>query len=122
MDHLLLVSTVIDVGAVAGLAWLMLRSRRDRDASLGLHQATLDGLRADLSQLVLEAERRAQGLEQMLAGRERALRELIDELARVERRHESRHAPRERDERRGADPAEARLLRDLQLGFGSREA
>lgn len=126
MDHLMLISTVVDLAAVGLLAWLVRRSGRERETTLGLHRATLESLRADLSQLVLEAERRAQNLEEALGGRERRLRALLDEIARVDprptpgealRRHRAPHD----EERPGADPAEARLLRDLQLRFEAQE-
>ena len=132
MEHLMLISTVVDLGAVALLGWFLLRGGRERETSIALHQATLGSLRADLSQLVLEAERRAQGLEEMLAAREQRLRALLEEVARVETTAARRPAPpaarrtaraEQRDERRPpADPAEVRLLRDLQLSLGSREA
>lgn len=137
MEHLMLISTVVDLGAVVLLGWLVLRGGRERETALGVRQSALESLRADLSQLVLEAERRANGLAEMLGEREERLRELLAEIARVDvapaRRPappaETRRAARvDEDDERDAlrqppvDPAEARLLRDLQLSFGSREA
>jgi len=125
MDHLMLISTVVELGAAGLLAWLVLRSARERETTLGLHRATLESLRADLSQLVREAECRAQGLEDTLADRELKLRALLDEIARVERPAPApavRRPLRAYDEERADDPAEARLLRDLQLRFASASA
>ncbi len=120
MDHLVMLSTIVDLAAVGLLAWLVQRSNRERDTTLGLHRATLESLRADLSQLVLEAERRAQNLEDALGTREQRLRALLDEIARVD----PRPTPEPRRSHRAEepdDPAEARLLRDLQLRFEARE-
>lgn len=157
MDTVMLVATVVDLGAVTLLGWLTLRGRRERETSIGFHKATLESLRTDLSQLVLDAERRAEGLAQMLAGREESLRALLDDIARLETqrparqetrtevRFEKRRPARPREERShdrsaveraaeraaeratperapAVDPAEARLLRDLQISFGAPEA
>jgi hypothetical protein len=141
MDNLILASTAFDLVAVAVLAWLVLRSGREREAGFGVQRAALESLRADLSQLVL-------------AAREHRLQELLEQIARVEapRRElrrgslvEDEEDPRDRrraadedDARRrsaadddrdlrerrrpAVDPAEARLLRDLQLTIGARRA
>jgi hypothetical protein len=137
MEHLMLISTVVDLGAVVLLGWLVLRGGRERETALGVQQSALESLRADLSQLVLEAERRTNGLAEMLGEREERLRGLLAEIARVDSPAPRRPAPAaevrrparvDEDDERDAfrqpavDPAEARLLRDLQLSFGSREA
>jgi hypothetical protein len=105
MDLLLLVSTVLDLAAVAALGWSLRRTGREREAALEEGRAALERLRGDLAELVHDAEERARALEE-----------------RLERRAVS---PRERDllaRRLGADPAEARLLRDLDLSLGERRA
>jgi hypothetical protein len=135
METLMLTSTVIDLLAVAVLAWLVFRSGREHDAALGVQRAALEGLRADLAELVLEAEQRTQGLARALDAREERLRALLDDLARAEARPSAVEpqpaapaAEREADDLReaarrlGVDPAEARLLRDLQLHVEPRRA
>jgi hypothetical protein len=126
MDHLMLASTAIDVAAVLLLGFLVLRSGRVRDDALADQRATLETLRGDLAHLISEAEERTQVLDDALASRERRLRGLLAEMGRYET---GRPAPRERDERESErvgertaaragsrlDPAEARLLRDLDV-------
>jgi hypothetical protein len=107
MEPLIVATTVTDLAALAGLAWVVWRAGRDRDAALGEQRAALETLRADLAALVADAERRARALEESLAAREGRLRALLVELARAE------GAPRA-----AADPAEARLLRDIEMSFG----
>jgi len=137
MENLILASTAIDISAVAILAWLVLRSGRERDASLGVQRAALETLRAHLAELVADAERRAQALEETLGAREKRLRALLAELGRAEggaRTGAKAERPLERPLERpaaaaarprsafadlarslGTDPAEARLLRDLEV-------
>ena len=89
MEPLLLASAVLDCAAVAAIAWFVRRAGHDHDAVLALHWRTLDRLRAELVGLVHAAEERG-----------RALTAALD--AREQRAH------------LGVDPAEARLLRDLE--------
>jgi hypothetical protein len=131
MENLLLASTAIDLLAVAVLAWLVWRSGHEHDAALGTQQAALDSLRVDLTQLVQSAEQRTQVLDETIATRTQELRALLRDLDRAEsaRRPASmgdarREGPdvAEAARRLGADPAEARLLRDLQVSFAARRA
>ncbi|HZP41923.1 MAG TPA: hypothetical protein VFD84_10490 [Candidatus Binatia bacterium] len=138
MEHLMLASTAADLLAVAALGWLVIRASRARTESLDDQRATLEALRGDLSQLVADAEERAQALDEALAAREKRLRALLHDLGRLEPGRDGARAGRARDERapepagaraaeRGAeraaprlDPAEARLLRDLEVRFAAR--
>ena len=115
MQTLLLVSTLIYLVAVAALSWLVWRSGHEGEVALGMQRAALDSLREDLALLVADAERRARVLDETLGGREQRLRALLGDLERVDL-----PSRRTADERR--DPAEARLVRDLQLNFGGRRA
>ncbi len=90
-ETLLVASAVLDCGAIAGIGWLLKRSARERDTT----RAALAHLRDGVAQLVRDAEERTRGLAAALDARERRLRALIAETGR-------------------ADPAEARLLRDLE--------
>jgi hypothetical protein len=99
--------------AVAGIAWLLRRSGRERDAALDAQRAALERLRGDLAELVSDAEARARALEETLGARERRLRALVAESGRLEAARDA--APRvEAPPRLRIDPAEARLLRDLE--------
>ena len=103
MHVLLVVTTVLDLAAVGALCWFLRRTDRERDAALAEGRAALERLRGDLAQLVSDAETRAHVLEESLGARiEGATRSASDVLVR----------------RPGADPAEARLLRDLDMTFG----
>ena len=106
---MILASALLDCVAVAAIAWLVRRWGHDRAAALEAQRATLERLRVDLAELVGEAERRAHELEAALAARERRLRTLLAETGRVE--VEMTAPPR-----LAIDPAEARLLRNLQDG------
>jgi len=99
METLLVASAVLDCGAVAGIGLLLKRSARERDTTLAAQRAALAHLREDVAQLVRDAEERTRGLAAALDARERRLRALIAETGR-------------------ADPAEARLLRDLERAAG----
>jgi hypothetical protein len=144
MPTLLIASTVIDVLAVAALAWLVLRAGRGREAALEAKRDALDTLRADLAELIADAERRAQALEETLGAREKTLRALVGKLERPDTPARPAASTRAttgagivdraglpelarklnlKSKRGGAevdDPAEARLLRDLELAVGSR--
>jgi hypothetical protein len=120
METLMLASTAIDLVAIAVLAWLVWRSGRERDAALGMQRAALEALRTDLAELVQDAERRTQALGETLDDREVRLRALLADLERAERARARTPAaaPPESAERVPLDPAEARLVRDLQLRLG----
>jgi len=111
MQWVLVGATVIDVGAVGVLAWLVGRSGRLRDRMLADQRATLAALRGDLGHLLEDAERRARALEQRLGVREQSLRGLMADPGRA-------GSGTEALPRLGIDPAEARLLRDLELSVG----
>ena len=109
MDTLFVASAVLDCGAVAAIGWLLRRSARERDATREAERAALERLREDLAQLVCDAEKRSRGLGAALDAREKRLRALVAETGRLEA---ARPAPAPSHER--PDPAEARLLRDLE--------
>ena len=140
MHTILLGSTLVDVVAIAVLAWLVRRAGRVRDAARAAQREALENLRRDLATLVADAEERARALEESLGRRERSLGALLAKLERAERRPEG-DTPRPaaapsgglpelarrlglRGKRGGGapaeavDPAEARLLRDLEIGLG----
>ena len=94
---LLAASTFVDLVALAA-AWRLFGAASRRQA------AALERLRDDLAALVADAEHRGRALEDALATHETRLQALLKEAAKVE---EARR-PRPRD------PAEARLLRDLE--------
>ena len=142
---LMLVATVTDLVLVVVLGWLVARSGRLRDRAVEAQRATLERLRTDLATLVSDAEQRAQALEETLGAREQRLRALLAEIGRIEtggraapraqERVQERAQERTPDRpsapssavtavvREGArlarrlagDPAEARLLRDLEV-------
>src|SRR5579883_3508063 len=101
LPHVVAAATLVELVALGALTYLLGRARAERRAAEG----AVEALRADLGRLLEEAESRA--LEDALAARETSLRAL---LARVE--GGSRRCPEE------DDPAEARLLRDLDLRIG----
>jgi len=112
----------IDLVAVAVLGWLLWRGERLRAAVLEDQQDALDRLKRDLSQLLEDAEQRAAALEERLGARERSLRALVAHLGPGQEPRPQPAKPLTRtlveeleDE---ADPAEARLLRDLELSLG----
>lgn len=144
MEHLMLASTAVDLIAVLALGWLVVRTSRARTESLDDQRATLETLRGDLAQLVTDAEERAQALDEALAAREKRLRALLHDLARYEAGRDAGRPARAREDReteRAAetaaersfermaeraervtprvDPAEARLLRDLEVRIPS---
>ena len=134
MGSVMMASTVIDLLAVAGLGWLVWRSGRERALQTAEQRAALSSLQGDLAQLVRDAEQRARTLDETLAAREEHLRDLLRQLEAVEAARRPQAAPAARptdiDEpasrdaalRLGIDPAEARLLRDLQVSFAGRRA
>jgi hypothetical protein len=109
MEYLLLASAVLDCAAVAAIAWFVRRAGHDQDAVLASHWRTLDRLRADLVELVHAAEERGQALTAALNARDERLRAL--ERAQLDA------GPRADPPwplHLGVDPAEARLLRNLE--------
>jgi hypothetical protein len=127
MQKVVLASTVVDLLAVAVLAWMVARSARERDASLVDQRRALGELKADLAQLLEDAERRAQAIAETLAARERSLRAAAEDEAPIrpassQKRQQATpplvRALTPEDLRAGADPAEARLLRDLEVSVG----
>jgi hypothetical protein len=127
MDYVMMGSAVVDLLAVGILGAMLARSARERDTTLVDQRQTMERLRGDIAQLLEDAGERARGLEQSLVARERALRALLGELERVEARRapQAAAAPSlalgERERPLATDPAEARLLRDLELRFAEQE-
>jgi hypothetical protein len=107
VPHVVAAATLVEVAALGALTWLLARTSAERRAA----ESAVDALRADLGRLLEEAEGRARVLDDALAARETSLRAL---LARVEATGTGRSPRRDAEE----DPAEARLLRDLDLRFG----
>src|SRR6185436_1941571 len=108
MSLVLLLTTVVDGLAVAALVWLVRRTERTQALVLAEQQAALVRLRGELADLVTDAERRTRALDQALAMREATLRVLVQTSARPE--EAAGRAP-------SVDPAEVRLLRDLELSL-----
>ena len=109
MSLVLCLTTLVDALAVAALVWMVRRTERTQALLLAEQEAALARLRGELADLVADAERRARALDQALAMREATLRVLVQTSARP-------------DERAGEgslsiDPAEVRLLRDLELSL-----
>jgi hypothetical protein len=133
MENLLLATTIVDLIAVAGLAWLVVRSGRDREIASADQRMALERLRNELATLLDDAEERARSLERMLGAREQSLRALMIDLGRNEPapvRPAASTAP-ERPassplvrpfapaaESTPLDPAELRLRRELDLSLG----
>jgi hypothetical protein len=109
MTLVLLLATVVDAAVVAALAWLVRRTERTQSRMLLEQQAVLARLRGELDDLVRDAERRTRALDHALAMREATLRVLLQTTARPAE-EEGAQAP-------GVDPAEVRLLRDLELSL-----
>jgi hypothetical protein len=105
MNVLLLVSTVLDLAAVAALGWFLHRTDREREVALEEGRAALERLRGDLAELVRDAEERARALEERVGARAAAASRPASERELLARRL-------------GVDPAEARLLRDLEVSLG----
>jgi hypothetical protein len=119
--------SALDLAVVLGLCWLVSRIRRERDAALAAQRATLTKLRADLGELVADAEARTRALDAQLAAREARLRALVRDVARAEERRVggARDGGSDRagsGRPRRTDPAEVRLRRDLEMAFGERGA
>jgi hypothetical protein len=106
----LVVVAVVDVLVVGVLAWWLRRAERTQTLAQAESQAVLARLRAELGDLVADAERRTRALDEALAMREATLRVLLQTAAPCE----SRETP-------SVDPAEVRLLRELELSLERRE-
>ncbi len=132
MENLLLATTIVDLIAVAGLAWLVVRSGRDREIASADQRMALERLRNELATLLDDAEERARSLERMLGAREQSLRAMMIDLGRSEAQPDVRR-PAPAPERPAApftrpfapaaettpvDPAELRLRRELDLSLG----
>lgn len=130
MENLLLTTTIVDLIAVAGLAWLVVRSGRDREIASADQRMALERLRNELATLLDDAEERARSLERMLGAREQSLRAMMIDLGRSEQAARPA-APTERPvaapftrpfapaaESTPVDPAELRLRRELDLSLG----
>ena len=113
MPLVLVACTVIDLVAVVALAWIVVRSRRDRDATLAEQRAALGHLKGDLAQLLDDAERRAKAVEERL-DLPREPRPAAERRGAPVRQNHQPAPPPVRD-LRAADAAEARLLRDLEV-------
>jgi hypothetical protein len=108
VPHVVAAATLVELAALGALTYLLGRARAERRAAEG----AVEALRADLGRLLEEAESRARALEDALAAREASLRALIARVETTDARS-SRRRHEEED-----DPAEARLLRDLDLRIG----
>ena len=138
MHIVLLASTAVDLVAIAVLVSLVRRAGRVRDAARAAQREALETLRGDLATLVADAEERTRALEESLGRRERSLSALLTKLERAEKRVDpapSRPAAtppsgglpelarrlgirgKRGSETPAEDPAEARLLRDLEIGL-----
>jgi len=102
-------AAVLDVLVVGVLAWLLRRTERTQALAQAESEAVLARLRSELADLVADAERRTRALDEALAMREATLRVLVQTAA-----------PRESRETPNVDPAEVRLLRDLELSLERR--
>jgi hypothetical protein len=117
LDTLLVATTAIDCIAVLTLGWLFVRGRSERELAAAEQEAALGRLRGELGDLVGEAERRAKSLDAALAAREQSLRTLLAEVGRVEGRVGRAAAAPRAGAAAAIDPAEARLIRDLEVSF-----
>ena len=102
----MLAPVVLDCAAIALVVWFVRRASRDTHTTLAQYRRTLDGLRAELVELVRAAEERGRALTAALDAREEWLHARVGEKVDAP---DSASMPR-----LGIDPAEARLLRDLE--------
>jgi hypothetical protein len=108
MTTLVVAVAAVDVLVVGTLAWLLRRTERRQALAQAEGEAVLVRLRGELADLVADAERRTRALDEALAMREATLRVLLQTSA----------APRAGGrEPSSVDPAEVRLLRDLELSL-----
>jgi hypothetical protein len=113
-QQVLVVVTAVDVLAVATLGWLVARGARLRDLAPADQRRALADLKGELAQLLHDAEARARTLEAALG----ASQEWPPARAgRVRTLTPEDEAPVAGGSRLGVDPAEARLIRDLEVSF-----
>ncbi len=125
-ETVLMATTVVDLVAVAGLAWVVMRGGREREVASAEQRATLGQLREEIALLLADAEARARALEETLGARERSLRALVRDMNRAEspaaespaRPFSRAFTPAADDDAPGVDPAEIRLRRELELRLG----
>ncbi len=109
MESLLLGATVVDLAAVVALAWVVVRGARERELALATQREALQRLRAELTHLLEEAERRARRLEQAVGG---------GDEGRSARRG-APASPASAPVASSPDLAELRLRRELELSLGT---
>jgi hypothetical protein len=109
MSMVLVLTTLVDAVLVAAFVWLVRRADRSQDAGLATQRAAMARFRAELADLLADAERRTRGLDHVLAMREATLRVLVQTSTRPD--ESAAEAPA------AASPAEVRLLRDLELSL-----
>ena len=108
MSMVLVLTTLVDAALVAAFVWLVRRADRSQDAGLATERAAMARFRAEVADLLADAERRTRALDHVLAMREATLRVLVQTSARPDA--PAAEAP-------AASPAEVRLLRDLELSL-----
>ena len=108
MSIVLVLTTLVDAALVAAFVWLVRRADRSQDAGLATQRAAMARFRAELADLLADAERRTRALDHVLAMREATLRVLVQTSTRAD--ESAAEAP-------AANPAEVRLLRDLELSL-----
>jgi hypothetical protein len=108
MTIVLVLTTLVDAALVAALVWLLRRADRSQVAGLADQHAAMARLRTQIADLLADAERRTRALDHVLAMREATLRVLVQTSARSD--EPVTEVP-------AANPAEVRLLRDLELSL-----
>ena len=108
MSIVLVLTTLVDAALVAAFVWLVRRADRSQDAGLVTQRAAMARFRAELADLLADAERRTRALDHVLAMREATLRVLVQTSTRPD--EPAAEAP-------ATTPAEIRLLRDLELSL-----
>ena len=108
MSIVLALTTLVDAALVAAFLWLVRRADRSQTAGLAAQHAAMARLRAEIGDLVADAERRTRALDHVLAMREATLRVLVQTSARPD--EPVADAP-------ASSPAEVRLLRDLEVSL-----
>ena len=108
MSIVLVLTTLVDAALVAAFVWLLRRADRSQVAGLADQRAAMARLRAQIADLLADAERRTRALDHVLAMREATLRVLVQTSARSDEPVAEATA---------ANPAEVRLLRDLELSL-----
>jgi hypothetical protein len=108
MSLALVLTTLVDAALVAALVWLVRRAERSHVTGLAAQHAAAARLRREVAELLADAERRTRALDHVLAMREATLRVLVQTTARPD--ESTVEAP-------GSNPADVRLLRDLELSL-----